>query len=477
MLAAGLAPAQDQPDPGAREQQEPTYEAPSVLSRQSAFSSYAHFADTAMDPEMPVPSAPQDSSYAGPSILSRESGLSEETRGAMNVFGLYAEIIGVYDSGLTTAQGKQVDGVGEETNFGANVSHNWRRGKLSVQYRGSYRRYTDAPAFNGFDQYLQLNYSEALLRHLTLDLKNTLGTTTLANGAFSFFPLTALDRLGLPTDELFDSRTTYLQSRVDLTWRLTPRLSFNFGGDGFVIRRASVLLAGLNGFNVRASAAYRLTPRQTVSASYENTYFDFQAAYGNSRLETIALGYSIGLTREWDLGTLAGGIRVDTLGLMQVPLDPAITALTGESFAEVTFSNIRYLPVAEVRLTRRFKTASLNFDYSTGVTPGNGLYLTSRQTSGLISYSSTASRAIQVRASAGYNQLSALGQSLGTYSNLQGGLQVLYKLTGATYIDVRYDYRHYTTPYTIGDAILEMDSNRVSLGIAFSLGETSPVMW
>ena len=220
-----------------------------------------------------------------------------------------------------------------------------------------------------------------------------------------------MDRLGLPIDELFDSRTNYLQSRVDLTWRLTRRLSFNLGGDGFVIRRASVLLAGLNGFNVRASAAYRLTPRQTVSASYENTYFDFQAAFGNSRLETIALGYSIGLTREWDLSTLAGGIRVDSLGLMQVPLDPAITALTGESFAVVTFSNVRYLPVAEVRLTRRFKTASLSFDYSTGVTPGNGLYLTSRQTSGLISYSSTASRAIQVRASAGYNQLSALGQS------------------------------------------------------------------
>ena len=346
MLAAGLAPAQDQPDPGAREQQEPTYEAPSVLSRHSAFSSYAHFAGTAMDSEMPVPTAPQDSSYAGPSILSRESGLSEETRGAMNVFGLYAELIGVYDSGLTTAQGRRVDGFGEETNFGANVSHNWRRGKLNVEYRGSYRRYSDAPAFNGFDQYLQLNYSEALLRHLTLDLKNTLGTTTLANGAFSFFPQTALDRLGLPTDELFDSRTTYLQSRVDLTWRLTPRLSFNFGGDGFVIRRASVLLAGLNGFNVRASAAYRLTPRQTISASYENTYFDFQAAYGNSRLETIALGYSVGLTREWDLSTLAGGIRVDSLGLMQVPLDPAIMALTGETFAVVTFSNVRYLPVA-----------------------------------------------------------------------------------------------------------------------------------
>jgi hypothetical protein len=50
---------------------------------------------------------------------------------------------------------------------------------------------------------------------------------------------------------------------------------------------------------------------------------------------------------------------------------------------------------------------------------------------------------------------------------------VLYKLTGDTYLDVRYDYRHYTTHYLTGDALLENDSNRVSLGVAFSLGETS----
>jgi hypothetical protein len=82
-------------------------------------------------------------------------------------------------------------------------------------------------------------------------------------------------------------------------------------------------------------------------------------------------------------------------------------------------------------------------------------------------------RNFEVRGHAGYSQLSALGQALGKYANLQGGIQVFYKLTGATYLDVRYDYRHYNT----GDAFLEMDSNRVSLGVAFGLGETSSVTW
>jgi hypothetical protein len=139
----------------------------------------------------------------------------------------------------------------------------------------------------------------------------------------------------------------------------------------------------------------------------------------------------------------------------------------------VTFSNVRYLPVAEVRLIRRFKAGSLTFDYSSTVTPGDGLYLTSRQTSGAVNYSYIASRNLRARVNAGYNQLSALGQALGKYSSLQGGFQLLYKLTADTYLDVRYDYRHYST----GDAILENESNRVSLGVAFSLGETSPVTW
>ena len=58
---------------------------------------------------------------------------------------------------------------------------------------------------------------------------------------------------------------------------------------------------------------------------------------------------------------------------------------------------------------------------------------------------------------------------------------MLYKLTGDAYVDLRYDYRHYNARYVsyyvTGDAILQMDSSRVSLGVAFSLGETSSAAW
>ncbi len=389
-------------------------------------------------------------------------------------FGLFTKVSAVYDSGLIPVIGPSFEtplapqgGFGVEASVGAAVSRRWSRAKLSVEYRGEYRQYSPASLFNGWDQFFQLAYTQLLSRHLTLDLKNTLGTTTLANGAFTYLPVSTLDLLGLPANELFDNRTSYLESRVDLTWQKTARLSFGFGGDGFVIRRQSLLLAGLNGFSARASVAYRLTSRQTISASYNNTYFDFQRAFGNSRLQIPALGYSAGLARHWDFSTQAGVARVETLGLTQVALDPVLAALTGQSFATVTFFRVSYLPVAEARLIRRFRTSSLTFDYAMGVTPGNGYYLTSRQTSGTVGYSYIAGRTWELRGNTAFNELSALGQALGKYTNIQAGVEVFYNLTRAAHLDLRYDYRHYTTE----NAILQNDSNRVSLGLAFSIGE------
>ncbi len=103
-----------------------------------------------------------------------------------------------------------------------------------------------------------------------------------------------------------------------------------------------------------------------------------------------------------------------------------------------------------------------------GVTPGNGYYLTSRQTGAAIGYSYRAGKSWEMRGNAGYDQLSALGQTLGKFTNVQAGTEVFYRLTRAAHLDVRYDYRHYTTE----NSILQKDSNRVSLGVAFSLGET-----
>jgi hypothetical protein len=417
--------------------------------------------------------------YEGPSILSRDKSLIGERGGKLIDFRFYGEVTGVYDSGLTplatNGQGNILNvgsQYGEEVGFGVIGARRWRRDRLNLEYKGSYRHYNSG-AFSGADQFLNLSYAHQLKRRLTLDLKETVGTSTLSNGGFAYLPLTNTDLFAVPANELFDSRTNFLQSRVDLTWQHTARLSVGLGGEGFLVRRSSLALAGLNGYNARANVAYRITRRQTVSANYDYAYYDFQRTFGNAKLQTATLGYSIGLSRKWDFSMQAGGTRVESLGLTQVSLDPAIAAIVGRNVAVVTFFRVVYAPDAEARLIRRFDRSSLTMGYSVGVVPGNGVYLTSRQNAGTVGYSYTGYRRLTAAANASYNELSSVGQTLGKYTNVQGGFGVTYKLVQATHLQLRYDYRHYTTQNTA----FQKDSQRVSVGLAFSPGETPLAIW
>ena len=421
-----------------------------------------------------------DQTYQGPSILSRDKGLIGERGGKLLDFRYYFDVTGIYDSGLvpftTNAQGNLINvggAYGVETGFGVIGSRRWKRDKLSIEYKGAYRQYSVSDVPQGLDQFLNLAYSRQVTRRLILDLKDTAGTVSLANGAFSYLPLSNTDLFAIPANELFDIRTNFVQSRVDLTWQQTARLSFGIGGEGFVVRRSSLALAGLDGYDARANVAYRLSSRQTVSGDYNYTYYDFQRAFGDSKLQSVSLGYSVGLSRKWDFSLRGGGIRIDSLGITQVAIDPAIAAIVGQNFADVTYKRVVYAPLGEARMMRRFDRSSLTLDYSMGASPGNGVYLTSRQTAGTVGYSYTGVRRWTFALNSGYSELSSVGQTLGKYTNLQGGTGVTYKVGRETHIQFRYDYRHYTTQ----NNIYQMDSNRVSLGLAFSPGETPLAIW
>jgi len=421
-----------------------------------------------------------DQTYQGPSILSRDNSLIGERGGKLLDFRYYVDVTGVYDSGLTplttNAQGNLINvggAYGVETGFGVIGSRKWKRDKLSVEYKGTYRDYSDNALVQGLDQFLNLAYARELSRRMILNVKTTAGSVSLANGAFSYLPLTSSDLFAIPANELFDIRTRFAQSRVDLVWQKTARLSFSIGGDGFVVRRSSLALAGLDGYDAHADVAYRLSREQTVTGDYSYTYYDFQRAFGHSKLQTTSLGYSIGLSRRWNFSLRGGGIRIDTLGIMQVAIDPAIAAVVGENYANVTFAKVVYAPLAEARLMRRFVRSSLTLDYSIGASPGNGVYLTSRQDAGTVGYSYVGFRRWTLGMIAGYSQLSAVGQTLGKYTNLQGGTGITYKVARDTHIQLRYDYRHYTTQ----DSFYQKDSNRVSLGLAFSPGDTPLAIW
>jgi hypothetical protein len=470
LLAAGLSPQQDPP---------PAPPAPTP-QRSDRKARGQQDQETKVEKEPSERQQQTDTPADGPALLSRDRSLISKRSGKLLDIRFYGEIMGIYDSGLTpvtvNTQGNIVDlgaDYGTEAGFGLNASRRWKHSRIDLEYKGKQRYYTNNTFFNGGDHFVNLVYGHLLRQHLTLDVKETAGTTTLANGEFSYLPLTNTDLFALPANELFDNRTNYAKSRIDLLWQKSPRLSFGWGGEGFLVRRESLALAGLNGYTVRADVAYRLTRRQTIAGSYKYTYYDFQRAFGDTTLQTVTLGYAIALNRRLDLSVQIGGSRVDSLGLTQVSLDPAVAAIVGQSVAVVSFARTIYVPLFEARLIQRFDRSSFTVGYSSGVTPGNGVYLTSRQSGGAATYSYTGYRRLTAALTASYNQLSALGQTLGKYTNLQGGGGITYQLVRDTHLEVRYDYRHYTTQ----NAFFQKDSNRVSVGLAYSPGEKPLAIW
>jgi len=419
--------------------------------------------------------------YEGPSILSRDRSLIGERSGKLLDYRFYVDVTGAYDSGLvpvstsSTGQLNQSGGV-SSVNVGAGLNGTkiWRHDQLSVDYTGNFRHYPGSGYYDAIDQFINLSYSHAFSRRLIFQTRETAGTQSFLNGYFTYLPLQNTDLYAVPTNELFDNRTSYVESRADMTWQKTVRLSFNFGGEGFLVRRRSADLVGVNGWNLHGDISYRLNKRQSVTLSYQHVAFDYVRQFGNAAIQQVTAGYSIGLGRRWDFGSQVGAARMDFSGLTLVNVDPAIAAIVGQNTAVVAFNKITYIPTYEAQIIRRFERSSLTAAYNQAFSPGNGVYLASRSTAATVSYSYTGLKKLSFAANAGYSKLVSLGQTLGTYNGEFAGVGSTYTLRSYAHLEFRYDYRHYTTGQITG---YKQNAQRVSAGLAFSPGSKPLPIW
>ncbi len=123
------------------------------------------------------------------------------------------------------------------------------------------------------------------------------------------------------------------------------------------------------------------------------------------------------------LRTRAGISRIENSGLTEVPVNPAITALTGQAAAIVATYHLAYTSDVSGQFIKDFgerRTASIS--YAHGVSPGNGLILTSTQQVISATYSMLLFRHYSVSAVLGQSTLSATlgvaGQTVSDYVSL-----------------------------------------------------------
>jgi hypothetical protein len=414
--------------------------------------------------------------YLGPGIMSRGSD-GVGARGGQTVdLRFFANVNAIYDTGLvplsTDTTGKLVDPgalYGVEAQVGAYGTHNWRRAQLGLDYKGTYRDYSQNTYYNGSDQQLQLGYTYQKTRRLRVDFRGLAGTYAQGFGSvFAAVPLETTGTINPSTGLLFDNRSSFLEGGMDVTYVQSVRNSFTVGGEGYDVLRQSKALIGMHGYTLRGSFEHKLSMNSSVSVTYNHYHYDFPRAFGEATIDAFQLGYFTSFDRKrWSLKVQGGALQSEVEGLETVNLDPAIANILGVSTTVQTFYRKNILPNVSVSLSRKFKSSNLTFSYSTGTSPGNGVYLTSRQTAAGGSYSYTGIRKASLSLQAGYLSYASLGQSLTPYHSATGGASATYALARSFHLTARYEARY----QEIDQSVFNQNSYRVSVGIAYSPGD------
>lgn len=420
--------------------------------------------------------------YLGPAVLSSGATGVGNRSGQQVDLRFYGGVNGVYDSGVqpvavnSTGQLLTLNGLyGVEANIGVYGTHSWRTAMLGVDYRGVFREYNNAPGYSGIEQFLTLGYTWQQSRRMIWKAQLMGGVLDDALGSIGFEPsITSTIPVAVtPSSLLFDSRSYYLQGGLDLTLQETARTSITIGGQGFDVWRQSQYLVGMEGYDLHGSIEHRLNRSTSVGFSYRRDHYNFPKVFGRADIDTGELFLGTNLGRVWALTVRAGAFHSEVSGLESVALSPVIAALLGQATTVQAFYRADIYPSGNVALTRRFKNASLNFHYIQQVTPGNGVYLTSKTNDGGASYSYTGIRKVNLNISGGYNSLSSIGQGIAPYSSGYGGAGMTYTLPWSLHVVGRYDYRY----QEIESLVYKHTGYRVSLGLTYSPGKLPLSFW
>lgn len=419
--------------------------------------------------------------YAGPSILSRgvvEAGRRGEEPLRFRFFG---RVNSIYDTGLlpiSVNSGGQVysDALwGVEAGVGAYGYHSGRHSTVGLDYRGNIRHYNQKSYYDGSDHILSLDYTAQVSRRVTVMLNPTAGTFSRSFGSFGLYSsVLAIDPTSIvPTTDLFDNRTSFAEGGGNLIFQKSSRLSFRAGGEGFTVMRQSKALIDLHGYNGSGDVAYRLNRSQTIYAAYIFTHYGFGNTYGSSDAHMAVIGHSIRIGRNVDFDLSGGGVRLESKGLQRVQVDPAIAALVGQTSTVQAFYVVNYIPSVNASLARRYRKSSIMAVYALGVSPGNGVFLTSRRENAGVMAGYTGLRRWDLSGGILYTQIQGVGFVSGGYGTYTGGGGASYRLNSLLHLSARAEFRRADLTSTG----FRRDAARISFGVIITPGEVPVSLW
>ena len=392
--------------------------------------------------------------YAGPAILSRGESPSAMASPQIS-FRPYLEITGVYDTGLSgvsvvNAAGDLANQTGEgvEATVGISGIHSWRHTRIGLDYRGSYRHYNQKTYYDGTDQSLMFSITHQISRHVAVNFAETAGIFSRNFGLLGLPQTAGYDPNStyVPTTDFYDNRTFFVSTQASLTIQKTARLSFNFSGSGYLVRRRSSALYGMTGAQARGDMQYRITRRSTLGVMYDFAHYDYTGILGGSDIHSGAVTYATSLTRWWEISGYAGFSRVENRFEQLVTLAPQLQALLGYQFVPTVAYNVAFIPNVNIRISRTFHNGVAYVSAGRQVIPGNGLFLTSSSTDGAVGYNFTGLRRWSFGANVAYSRSQSLGNLVGQYNNVSGGFTATRQIARTLHALVSVTTRRYSSP-------------------------------
>ena len=369
----------------------------------------------------------------------------------------------VFDSNLATlpgAQGGSGSGLGWSAGGGVTASHVTRNTSFSLNYRGDYRRYGTSGYGSGTDQNLALDYTVRLSRRWSTSITAGGGILLYGGGFYSVTPNSATS---VATNPL-SPETRFLSTGINFTYQQTRRLSYVFGGQFFL--NDYNYAGGLNsrGFSGLFSLVYRLTGKTSLAGTYSHSYYTYSQDAGSSTLDAGTVTLSHNFSGHWQASVTGGINRTHTSGIITVPVSTILGQQTVNGYVTGPYDNVTLVPSFQGSLTHYLRRSAFSVSGGQGVTPGNGVFLTSR-TQFLSSTYSYSRRRSNFSLGASYNRLSSIANSISqTYSSGNISASYSYVLRRHLSADFRYDLISYGGLLNYGG----VTEHRLTAGLSLS---------
>ena len=391
---------------------------------------------------------PAFAQYAGPAILSRGEAPAAMSQPTVDfVFSL--AVTGLYTTGLAgvsapNAQGQLADksSYGLGATLGVSGAHSWKHTHLGLDYSGSFSDYFNASYFAGLSQGLSLGLTHQFTRHMVFTLRESAGIFTQfvpANVALSSSVPFDPSQSYIPNTDFYNNRTIYDTTQASLTIQKSTRLSFDFGGSFFTDIRRSAALYGASGIVGTADVQYRVSRRATIGAMYGYDRFSYTHSIGEAAVQSGAISASFRMNRWTELSLFGGASHANSSFQQTVPIDPAILAILCPptlvtacplTAATVVSNSSFWGPNFGARISRSFRRGVVYANAGEGITPGNGLFLTSRTLSASAGYGYSGIRKWSLGIGAGYSRADSLGNIQGNYGDIYGSYNMSRQIAG-----------------------------------------------